>query len=106
MHLFQSGSVFGKPCSHTGFLGDVVNVRLKGQVKQIFFQCVTGKIILFQIILLSSSYFSNQTRNARGSASLVVLLVGERIMIGMDISKLAQLELRVILSNGLRLQAK
>lgn len=50
MHLFKSSLVFGKPCSHTVFLGnildscfdDAVDVRLKGQVKQIFFLCVTG----------------------------------------------------------------
>lgn len=45
MHLFKSGSMFGKPCPHRFFgkyfrqscFDDAVDVRLKGQVKQIFF---------------------------------------------------------------------
>lgn len=45
MHLFKSGLVFGKPCSHSfsgqyfrhGFFDDAADVRLKGQIKQIFF---------------------------------------------------------------------
>lgn len=46
---------------------------------------------MFKVILLSSGCFSNQPGIARGSANLVALVVGERIMIGVDISSLAQL---------------